>query len=70
MAKPQAIVDFRGGEDAEPADGWPKEKFLTPELDGDISTDPYQTNPTVCVDRIADPCVLDHASCNDEVGRR
>jgi hypothetical protein len=31
VAKPQAIVDFRGGEETEPASGWPKERFLTPE---------------------------------------
>ena len=36
VAKPQAIVDFRGGEETEPASGWPKERFLTPEPDEDF----------------------------------
>ena len=36
VAKPQAIVDFRGGEEAEPASEWPKERFLTPEPDEDF----------------------------------
>jgi hypothetical protein len=36
VAKPQAIVDFRGGEEIEPASGWPKERFLTPEPDKDF----------------------------------
>jgi hypothetical protein len=36
VAKPQAIVDFQGGEETEPASGWPKERFLTPEPDEDF----------------------------------
>jgi hypothetical protein len=36
VAKPQAIVDFRGGEETEPASGVPKERFLTPESDEDF----------------------------------
>jgi hypothetical protein len=36
VAKPQAIVDFRGGEETEPASGWPKERFLSPEPDEDF----------------------------------
>ena len=36
VAKPQAIVDFRGGEETEPASGWPTERFLTPEPDEDL----------------------------------
>jgi hypothetical protein len=36
VAKPQAIVDFRGGEETKPANGWPKERFLTPEPDEDF----------------------------------
>ncbi len=39
VAKLHAIVDFRGGEETEPASGWPKERFLTPEPDED-SVDP------------------------------
>jgi hypothetical protein len=30
VAKPQAIVDFRGGEETEPASGWPKRTILDP----------------------------------------
>jgi hypothetical protein len=36
VAKPQAIIYFRGGEETEPAGGWPKESFLTPEPDEDF----------------------------------
>ncbi len=36
VAKPQAVVDFRGGEETEPVSGWPKERFLTPEPDEDF----------------------------------
>jgi hypothetical protein len=36
VANPQAIVDFRGGKETEPASGWPKERFLTPEPDEDF----------------------------------
>ena len=39
VAKPQAIIDFRGGEEAEPSlltDGLIKEKFSTPEPDEDF----------------------------------
>ncbi len=36
VAKPQAIVDFRGGEETEPASGWPTERFFTPEPEGDF----------------------------------
>jgi hypothetical protein len=28
VAKPQAIVDLRGGEETEPASGWPTERFI------------------------------------------
>ena len=36
MAKPQATVDSQGCEETEPASGWPKERFLTPEPDEDF----------------------------------
>ena len=36
VAKPQAIVDSQGGEGAEPDNGWPKEKLLSPETDEDF----------------------------------
>jgi len=36
VAQPQAIVDSQGGEEAEPAEGWPKERFLSPEPDEDF----------------------------------
>jgi hypothetical protein len=36
VAKPQAIVDFQGGEETEPASGCPKERFLTPEPEEDF----------------------------------
>ena len=35
VAKPQGIVDW-GGEETEPASGWPTERFLTPEPDEDF----------------------------------
>ena len=40
VAKPQAIVDSQRGEEAEPAEGWPKEKFLSPEPDDEDFVDP------------------------------
>ncbi len=36
VAKPHAIVDFRDGEETEPAGRWPQERFLTPEPDKDF----------------------------------
>jgi hypothetical protein len=43
VAKPQAIVDFQGGEETEPASGWLKKDFLTPEPDEDF-VDPADEN--------------------------
>jgi hypothetical protein len=47
VAKPQAIVDFRVGEETEPADKWPKDRFLTPEPDEDFvdPADEYNKMP-------------------------
>jgi hypothetical protein len=36
VVKPQATVDSQGCEEPEPASGWPKERFLTPEPDEDF----------------------------------
>jgi hypothetical protein len=36
VAKPQATVNSQGCEETEPASGWPKERFLTPEPDEDF----------------------------------
>ena len=36
VAKPQATVDSQGCDETEPASGWPKERFLTPESDEDF----------------------------------
>ncbi len=43
VVKPQAIVDFQGCEETEPASGWSKERFLIPEPDEDF-VDPADKN--------------------------